>query len=55
MKGNKYDYYVDANFTSTSGTGKREEGAGLLGRPCSFEFTKQTDTGAPPATPPPAQ
>ena len=56
MKGNKYDYYVDATFTGTSGTGKREEGAGLLGRPCSFEFTKQTDTGAPavaaPTTPP---
>ena len=45
MKGNKYDYYVDAKFTDASGTGKREEGAGILGRPCSFEFTKQTDTG----------
>ena len=58
LKGNKYDYYVDATFTGTSGTGKREEGAGILGRPCSFQFTKQTDTGAPPtapATPPPAQ
>ena len=58
LKGNKYDYYIDATFTDTSGTGKREEGAGILGRPCSFAFTKQTDTGAPPpapATPPPAQ
>ncbi len=57
MKGNKYDYYVDAKFDGTSGTGKREEGAGILGRPCSFEFTKQTDTGAPAAAPvtPPAQ
>jgi hypothetical protein len=54
MKGNKYDYYVDAKFTDASGTGKREEGAGLLGRPCSFEFTKQGEAGAP-ATPPPAQ
>jgi hypothetical protein len=50
LKGNKYDYYIDATFTDTSGTGKREEGAGILGRPCSFDFTKQTggDT-APPA------
>jgi hypothetical protein len=68
LKGNKYDYYIEAKFTDTSGTGKRDEGAGILGRPCSFEFTKQTgpDTtppagatppadAAPPATPPPAQ
>jgi hypothetical protein len=52
MKGNKYDYYVEAKFTDTTGTGKRDEGAGLLGRPCSFEFTKQTDTPAAPAAPP---
>ena len=57
LKGNKYDYYIDATFTDTSGTGKREESAGILGRPCSFEFTKQTgpDTKPAPATPPPAQ
>lgn len=58
LKGNKYDYYVDAKFTDTSGAGKREEGAGILGRPCSFLFTKQTDTNAPPAVPatqPPTQ
>jgi hypothetical protein len=55
MKGNKYDYYVEAKFTDTTGTGKRDEGAGLLGRPCSFEFIKQTDTPAAPTTPPPAQ
>lgn len=51
MKGNKYDYNVEAKFTTTSGTGKRDEGAGILGRPCAFEFTKQTET---PATPTPA-
>jgi len=55
LKGNKYDYYIDARFNDTSGTGKREEGAGILGRPCSFEFTKQTDSTAPAAAPPPAQ
>jgi hypothetical protein len=55
MKGNKYDYYVEAKFTDTAGTGKRDEGAGLLGRPCSFEFTKQADTPAAPAAAPPAQ
>ncbi len=52
MKGNKYDYYIEARFTDTTGTGKRDEGAGILGRPCTFEFTKQPDT---PAAAPPAQ
>ena len=54
LKGNKYDYYIEAKFTSTTGTGKRDEGAGILGRPCSFEFTKQTDTATPSTAPPPA-
>lgn len=54
LKGNKYDYNIEAKFSDTSGTGKRDEGAGILGRPCSFEFTKQTDSGAPPAQTPPA-
>jgi len=49
LKGNKYDYNIEAKFTETSGTGTRDEGAGILGRPCSFQFTKQTDaTTAPP-------
>ena len=57
LKGNKYDYYIEAKFTDTSGTGKRDEGAGILGRPCTFQFTKQTgtDTAPPAGTTPPAQ
>jgi hypothetical protein len=56
LKGNKYDYYIEAKFTGTTGTGTRDKGAGILGRPCDFHFTKQTDSNAtPPATPPPAQ
>ena len=55
LKGNKYDYNIEAKFTDTSGTGKRDEGAGILGRPCSFEFTKQpADAGAPTPAPAPA-
>ena len=38
LKGNKYDYNIEAKFTDTSGTGKRDEGAGILGRPCSFRI-----------------
>jgi hypothetical protein len=57
LKGNKYDYNIEAKFTDTSGTGKRDEGAGILGRPCTFQFTKQagTDTAPPASTTPPAQ
>jgi hypothetical protein len=45
-KGNNYSYTIKAQFTDTKGTGTRNEGAGILGRPCSFEFTKQSDTPA---------
>ncbi len=55
LKGNKYDYYIEAKFTDTTGTGKRDKGVGLLGRPCDFHFTKQADSKAAPAAPPPSQ
>jgi len=55
LKGNKYDYYIEARFTETAGTGARDKGAGILGRPCDFQFAKRADSSAaPPATPPPA-
>lgn len=46
LKGNNYSYTIKAQFTDTKGTGKRDEGVGILGRPCTFEFTKQTDAPA---------
>jgi hypothetical protein len=46
LKGNKYDYNVEAKFTATTGTGTRDVGAGILGRPCTFDFMKQTDSAA---------
>jgi hypothetical protein len=51
MKGNSYSYNIKAHFEETKGTGTRDEGAGILGRPCTFEFVKQ----AAAATPPPSQ
>jgi hypothetical protein len=52
LKGNKYDYNVEVKFNDTTGTGKRDAGAGILGRPCSFEFTKQAGGTAAPASAP---
>jgi len=48
MKGNNYSYTIKAEFTDSKGTGARNEGAGVLGRPCTFEFTRQPDTPPPP-------
>jgi hypothetical protein len=49
LKGNKYDYNIEAKFTDTTGTGTRDKGAGILGRPCDFHFAKKTDSNAAPA------
>jgi hypothetical protein len=43
MKGNNYDFNIEAKFTAARGTGTRDKGAGILGRTCTFDFTKQTD------------
>jgi hypothetical protein len=48
MKGNSYSYKIKAQFSDTKGSGTRDEGAGILGRNCTFDFTKQPDT--PPAS-----
>jgi hypothetical protein len=54
MKGDNYGYNIKAQFEDTKGTGARDEGAGILGRSCTFEFVKQTDASPaakPDATP----
>ena len=51
MKGNNYSYNIKAQFEETKGTGTRDEGAGILGRPCTFEFVKQTDAKPADTTP----
>jgi hypothetical protein len=48
MKGNNYSYKIKAQFSDAKGSGTRDEGAGILGRNCTFDFTKQPDT--PPAS-----
>jgi len=54
MKGDNYSYTIKATFSDAKGTGARGEGAGILGRPCTFEFDKQPDA-APAAQPAAAQ
>jgi hypothetical protein len=49
LKGNKYNYNIEAKFSDTTGTGKRDEGAGILGRPCDFTFTMKSGGNAVPA------
>jgi hypothetical protein len=53
MKGNNYGYNIRAEFEDTKGTGTRDQGAGILGRSCTFEFVKQTDAASA-ATPAPS-
>jgi hypothetical protein len=43
-KGEDYSYNIKAQFKETEGTGTRDEGLGIVGRPCTFEFVKQQAT-----------
>ncbi|MFZ1915963.1 MAG: hypothetical protein WAU58_00190 [Terriglobales bacterium] len=40
-KGAEYSYNIKAEFKGKEGTGTRDEGLGVVGRPCTFEFAKQ--------------
>jgi hypothetical protein len=41
--GEDYSYDVKAQFKEAEGTGTRNEGMGIAGRPCVFEFKRQTN------------
>jgi hypothetical protein len=43
-KGEEYTYDIKAQFRETEGTGTRDEGLGIVGRPCTFEFVKRPAT-----------
>lgn len=45
-QGEEYSYNIKAHFGETEGTGARDEGLGIVGRPCTFVFVK-----VPPASP----
>jgi hypothetical protein len=40
-KGEEYTWDIKAQFKDTEGTGLRNEGLGIVGRPCTFDFVKQ--------------
>jgi len=40
-KGESYTWDVKAEFRDTQGTGLRNEGLGIVGRACTFEFVRQ--------------
>ena len=48
-QGESYSYDIKAQFKEMMGTGARNQGLGIVGRPCTFEFTKQP-LANPPAT-----
>jgi hypothetical protein len=47
-KGADYGYKIKAKFSETEGTGARDEGLGIVGRACTFDFVKlpPADTAA---------
>ncbi len=46
-QGGDYSYDIKAQFKETTGTGERNTGLGVVGRPCTFEFTKQPPSDSP--------
>ena len=40
-QGESYSYNVKAQFKEAEGSGVRDQGLGIVGRPCTFEFVKQ--------------
>jgi hypothetical protein len=43
-EGTEYSYDVKAQFKQSEGSGVRDKGLGIVGRPCTLEFTKQAAT-----------
>ena len=40
-KGEEYGYNVRAQFGEKEGSGTRDQGLGIVGRPCTFDFVKE--------------
>lgn len=46
-KGGEYSYNIKAQFQEKEGTGTRDTGLGIVGRPCTFDFAKQETPANP--------
>jgi hypothetical protein len=44
--GEEYSYDIKAQFKENEGSGTRNEGLGIVGRPCTFEFTRKAAPAA---------
>jgi hypothetical protein len=42
-KGEDYSYEIKAQFKENTGSGTRDQGLGIVGRPCTFEFAKEPE------------
>ena len=40
-QGEDYSYTINATFKDAEGSGVRDKGLGIVGRPCTFDFVKQ--------------
>ena len=47
--GDSYSWGIKAQFKDAEGSGMRNEGLGIVGRPCTFDFVKRQDVPAAPA------
>ena len=47
--GDSYTWEVKAQFKDAVGSGMRNEGLGIIGRPCTFDFVKQQNAAPAPA------
>ncbi len=48
-EGANYSWDVKAQFNEATGTGTKGQGLGIVGRTCTFEFTKQSPANPPTA------
>ena len=46
-KGEEYSYNIKVQFKDNEGSGTRDEGLGIVGRPCTFEFVKEAAATEP--------